>query len=67
MPDLTYMNSNTTLAIFAIVAALGLTAAALVAIPIMPSAYAVGKPTTPPNQNALSGCGHASNGPPFCP
>ena len=64
---LAYMNSNTALVIFAMVAMIGLTAAALVAIPIMPSAYAAGKPTpgNPPNQNAVNGCGH-SRAPPFC-
>jgi hypothetical protein len=59
---------NTTLAIFAMVAMLGLTAAALVAIPYVPQASAVGKPTTLPNQNAINGCGRTTHGgPPGCP
>ena len=53
---------------FAIVAALGLAAATLVAIPYVPQASAAGgPPTTPPNQNALNGCGRTTHGgTPFC-
>jgi hypothetical protein len=61
---------NTTLVIFAIVAALGLATATatLVVIPNMPQAQARGPPSEPHNPNAISGCGNdGSHGPPFCP
>jgi hypothetical protein len=58
------MVNNNTLAMFALMAALGLMTAVLVLEPIIPQAFA-----PPPNnnfENRLKACDHSLN-PPFCP
>ena len=52
------MNSNTTLAIFAIVAALGLMTAMVVVEPMMQQAFAQGQ-----SENKLRACAHTDRAP----
>ena len=59
------MNNYIALAVFAVVAALGLATAMLV-VPSIPQAFAQGGPPGGQEDNRLKACGH-SRAVPFCP